>query len=150
MSGRGDTYDQMMFIITLNSILGSVGAGLIFRVFTAKELTRRLDVIIAVILGWLVWTFVYIMVARSILLSPSKTWSTFVKRLVVNTTYVVTVFAYLYLDDFVRTATLASGMSVAEALVYVFGGIMLLSALQSLFEYYAVFELTRPDRAKPE
>lgn len=148
MSGRGDTFDQLMLIVTLNSILGSVGANIIFRLFVAASLTRRIDVILAVLLAWVVWTFIYLMVARSILSSPSKAWSTFIKRLIINLTYVVTVFFYLYLDDMVRNTTLTTGMSAAEALIYVIGGIMILSFLQTMFEYFAVFELTRPDRAK--
>lgn len=148
MSGRGDTFDQLMLIVTLNSILGSVGAKLIFRLFVAANLTRRVDVILAILLSWVVWTFIYMMVARSILTSPSKSWSTFIKRLILNLTYVVTVFSYLYLDDIVANTTLTTGMTAAEAFVYVFGGIMVLSSLQTLFEYFAVFELTRPDRAK--
>ena len=146
MSGRGDTFDQMMFVVTLNSVLGTIGAGIVFRLFVAASLTRRIDVIMLVLVVWIAWTFVYLMVARSILQSASKTWSNFLKRFIINVTYVVTFFTYLYLDDLIRNTTLMTGMSAAEALVYVIGGLMLLSAIQSLFEYYAVFELTRPDR----
>jgi hypothetical protein len=147
MSGRADTFDQMMLIVTLGTILGSVGANILFRQMISAGLARRIEVSILVALIWLVWTMLAMLANKSIALSPSKAWSTYIKRLMVNMTYLLTVFAYLYLDDFIRNTSLAD-MSPAEAILMSFGGLLVIAAVQTLFEYFAVFEATRPDRTK--
>jgi hypothetical protein len=147
MSSRADTFDQMMLIVTLGTILGSVGANILFRKIAVSGLARRIEVSILVGLIWLVWTMLAVMAYKSLALSPSKMWSTYVKRLMVNMTYMLTVFAYLYLDDFIRNTSLAD-MTLAESILMTFGGLLFIAALQTLFEYFAVFEATRPDRTK--
>lgn len=145
---------QLVLVVTFNTILGTIGARIVFRQLVVYGLGRRFEVMVALLIAWLLWTYFYIVVGRALkfdhrrlyrgnhveVLPPSLV-ADWVSRLATNFTYAFTMLFLFYTNDFVDHTTLVYGMSPAQATVYVVGGIALISTLQTLLQSLSLFHL---------
>lgn len=135
------SFDQhLVLIVSLSAILGSVGAQIVFRQFSASGYARKIDIALVILLAWAMWTVLYFIGVRAMASKPAPARVWFM-RIVTNFTYVFSTFFYIYTNDFVQHTTLMYGMSPAEAIVYVVGGIVVISSIQTMFQSLAIFHI---------
>lgn len=145
---------QLVLVITFNTILGTIGARIVFRQIVVNGLDRQFEVMVALLVAWVLWTYFYVVVGRALKFNhrrqhhgnkvevlPPSLVADWVGRLATNFTYVFTMIFFFYTNDFVDHTTLVYGMSLAQATVYVVGGILIISTLQTLLQNIALFHL---------
>ena len=140
---------QLLLLVTISTIFSTLGARIAYRQAAMQALTRRLEVLLGLLVTWLLWTMLYVLFVRAATRSNKTFFGTMIGRLVDIATYTFTMFFYLYCDDMVQHTTIISGMTPTEAFVSVAVVIVTLAVAQTVFAKFAPFDLVPRARTPP-
>jgi hypothetical protein len=137
-----DTGPYFIFLITFGSAFAFIGANIAFRQIATAGLLRNVLVLLMMILVWILWTVVSLLISRGSSQSQSALFGAWIQRVSLSISALMSGLMYLYVDDYLKHTSIVDGMSLAESILYILGGFMLLAAIQTFFHPFASVELT--------